>query len=277
VTPALLGGLLVGFSLGLLGSGGSILTVPVLAYGLGHAERVAIAESLLIVGAIALLGSIQYIRADRVCWKSVLLFGVPGMAGTYLGAVAAAYVSGTIQLVVFGMVMLVAAGLMLRPRKTHLPELQDTGHPVVLIALEGIAVGALTGFVGVGGGFLIVPALIFLRRLPIHYAVGTSLMIIALKSATGFVKYLDVLRVEQLSVHWLTVAVFIGFGALGTLAGRRINRNLNPRALQLAFAAFLVVMSAVILYREGSRLMTGHPAEEARLTLDQDLPRVLKG
>jgi uncharacterized membrane protein YfcA len=256
--PALFGGLLIGISLGLLGSGGSILTVPVLAYGLGHHERVAIAESLVIVGAIALLGSIQYIRAERVCWKSVLLFGVPGMAGTYLGAAAAKYVSGTVQLIVFGGVMLVAAALMLRGSKPDSPTDSAKSHATWLIGIEGVLVGAVTGFVGVGGGFLIVPALVLLRGLPMHYAVGTSLMIIALKSAAGFLKYQEVLRIEQLSIDWTTVGVFVVLGVIGTVLGTSINKRLNQETLRRSFAAFLIVMAAFILYREGSNLVAEH-------------------
>ena len=125
---------------------------------------------------------------------------------------------------------------------------------MALIALEGVTVGALTGFVGVGGGFLIVPALVFLRKLPIHYAVGTSLIIISLKSAAGFVKYQDVLRVEQLSIHWMTVFAFVALGAVGTLLGTRLNGLMNPQTLRRAFGVFLLVMSAFILVREGSQL-----------------------
>jgi len=261
VTSTLIGGLLIGVSLGLLGSGGSILTVPVLAYGLGHVERVAVAESLLIVGVIALLGSFPYIRARRVCWRSVVLFGVPGMGGTWLGAVAAAYVTGTVQLLVFGVVMLAAALLMLRkgsPAEATTPN----DHSILLIAVEGIAVGAVTGFVGVGGGFLIVPALVFLRGLRIHIAIGTSLLIIAMKSVVGFVKYLDVLRVEQLSVSWPTIGVFVALGTLGAMLGSRIGRHVNPQVLRRVFAVFLVVMATYIMYREGRSLALPVPSSE---------------
>jgi uncharacterized membrane protein YfcA len=256
---ALLGGLLIGVSLGLLGSGGSILTVPVLVYGLGHGERVAIAESLFIVGAIALLGSVSYIRIQQVSWKTVFLFGIPGMVGTYGGATAARYISATTQLLIFGVVMLTAAVFMFRPSAA--PKESQTGstvtaRSVLLLLVQGMAVGAMTGLVGVGGGFLIVPALVLLRRLPIHYAVGTSLLIIALNSSSGFVKYLDTLRLERLAVDWVTIGVFIVLGAMGTVLGSRIGNRLDPRVLRRVFAMFLVVMSLLIIFREGRTLLS---------------------
>ncbi len=257
---ALFGGLLIGISLGLLGSGGSILTVPFLAYGLGHVERVAIAESLLIVGSIALLGSMSYIRRNQVCWRTALLFGIPGMAGTYAGAAVAGYVSGTVQLLVFGMVMLAAAGFMFRSRQVPAEPL-PMNHSILLVLVQGIAVGALTGFVGVGGGFLIVPALVFLRRLPIHFAVGTSLLIIAFNSSSGSVKYFNTLSTEHLSVDWATIGMFIALGALGTLLGSRINNRLDPQSLKRIFAMFLVAMSLIIIFREGRTLLSTSPPE----------------
>ena len=253
---SLFGALAIGISLGLLGSGGSILTVPVLVYGLGHTERVAIAESLFIVGAIAAIAAIPFVRSRRVEWRSVLLFGIPGMAGTYAGAALSGFVSGTVQLVVFGTVMLLAAVLMLRPRYTAGADHKPQDHPALLIALEGMGVGMLTGFVGVGGGFLIVPALVLLRGLPIHYAVGTSLVVIALKSGAGFVKYSDVLRVEGLSINWLTIAVFVGLGTLGTIVGTRMNRRFDQRRLAVVFAIFLTVVGVAIVAREGLQLAT---------------------
>ena len=153
----------MGLSLGLMGSGGSILTVPVLIYLVGEQEKVAIAESLGIVGSISLAGFVPYAFKKQVHWRSVILFGIPGMAGTYGGAMIAGYVSGTFQLLLFAGVMVVAAVMMFRDKK----QLQESGdidiqHAWWKIVLEGLAVGILTGLVGVGGGFLIVPALVLL-------------------------------------------------------------------------------------------------------------------
>lgn len=182
---ALIGALLIGLSLGLLGSGGSILTVPVLVYLLEQPEKVAIAGSLAIVGAIAAVGSLPYARQYQVDWRSVAWFGIPGMAGTWLGALASQWIPGAAQLALFAVVMLLAAWLMARPPGLE-PRSMDQ-RAAWKIIIDGLAVGLLTGLVGVGGGFLIVPALVLLGGLGMRVAVGTSLVIIALKSTTGLI------------------------------------------------------------------------------------------
>ena len=216
-----------GISLGLLGSGGSILTVPVLVYLVGQDEKVAIAGSLFIVGSIALAGSLQFIRAGFVNWRTVAIFGLPGMAGTYLGAVIAAYVSGLTQLALFAVVMLLASYLMLRPIKlaggSHAP------RALWKIAADGLVVGVVTGLVGVGGGFLIVPALVLLGGLSMHHAVATSLVIIALKSYSGFYKYLDVLDKQDLSLDWPVLWLITALGIAGSIVGSRPSRQARAR------------------------------------------------
>lgn len=245
---AWLGALLVGISLGLLGSGGSILTVPVLIYLVDEPEKVAIAESLGIVGIISLAGAIPYAIKKRVHWKSVLYFGVPGMAGTYGGAFLAKYVSGTLQLLVFAGVMIIAAIMMFR-NNTDLPGTKvQLDHAKYKMVLEGIGVGILTGFVGVGGGFLIVPALVLMGGLPISLAVGTSLLIISMKSFSGFYKYLDVLQAFDLSVDWSLLLIFSAIGVLGSFAGKRIGDKISQKGLKQGFAIFLVIMAAYIIW-----------------------------
>ena len=245
---AWIGALSIGLSLGLLGSGGSILTVPVLVFVVGEVEKVAIAESLAIVGAIAFAGCLPYARRGLVHWRSVLLFGVPGMVGAFLGAAASAYLSGTTQLVLFGFIMLAAAFLMLRPPRGD-EVLDDTEARVAWkIASDGLIVGAVTGLVGVGGGFLIVPALVLLGGLEIHVAVGTSLTIIALKSLTGFVKYLDVLADLGLAVDWRLIGIFVLVGTVGSVIGNLLASRTPQARLRQAFAVFLVVMGAFVLY-----------------------------
>lgn len=244
-----IGALLVGVSLGLLGSGGSILTVPVLIYLAGEQEKVAIAESLGIVGAISLAGFIPYAFKKQVHWRSVILFGLPGMAGTYGGAMIAGFVSGTFQLMLFAIVMLVAAVMMFRDKK----EIKEMGemniqHAWWKIVLEGLAVGVLTGLVGVGGGFLIVPALVLLGGLPMHLAVGTSLIIIAMKSFSGFFKYIDVLQNLNLTMNWDLILIFSLIGAVGSLVGKTIGSKISSKGLKHGFAVFLVLMGSYILY-----------------------------
>lgn len=243
MTLALLGALLIGLSLGLLGSGGSILTVPVLVYLLGEHPKQAIAESLLIVGGIALLGAIPYALRGLVDWRNVLFFGLPGMAGTYLGAWLSQFVSGQVQLLTFALVMILAAYFMARPTPLRPAHKRQAWK----IVLEGTAVGALTGFVGVGGGFLIVPALVLLGGLPMHLAVGTSLLIIALKSFAGFYKYLHLLPAQGLSVNFTVAGLFLLVGALGSLLGGRVAVRLPHEALKRGFTLFLVVMGVYIV------------------------------
>ncbi len=247
------GAIAIGLSLGLLGSGGSIITVPVLVYLLGQDEKIAIAGSLFVVGTIALAGSLQYIRAGLVDWRNVLVFGAPGMMGTYLGALIAAFVPGIVQLMFFSLVMLLASYTMLRPNKltdeVHAP--RETWK----IAGDGLFVGVITGLVGVGGGFLIVPALVLLGGLAIHTAVATSLVIIALKSYSGFFKYLDVLDTQNLELDWRTLMLVTALGIAGSFGGARIARRMPQEKLKRGFGLFLIVMGVYILARSVPQVM----------------------
>lgn len=249
--PVILGALLVGASLGLMGSGGSILTVPILTFVLGQQEKVAIASSLAIVGGICLVAGIPYLVRRQVDLRSVLFFGLPGMAGAYLGAILSKHVSGLVQLLVFACVMLLAGWMMLRGK--DLAKVRDVARRQAWkIALDGLAVGALTGFVGVGGGFLIVPALVLLGGLPMHRAVGTSIFIIALKSASGFAGYLEVLRERGLALDWHVIGVFVLTGSLGSFAGNHVGTRLPQQALRKAFAYFLLVMGVYVIWHSAS-------------------------
>lgn len=255
----IIGALAIGLTLGLLGSGGSILTVPVLVYLLGHADKVAIAESLAIVGAISLVGVFPYARKRQVNWRSVILFGIPGMGGAYLGAWLSVFVSGALQLVLFSLVMLLAAGMMLRRAPAGLSE-ETAGthapHPWWQIVLEGIIVGIVTGLVGVGGGFLIVPALVILGGLPMRQAVGTSLLIIALKSLSGFVKYQAVLASLGTAVNWQVIGVFVAVGIVGIVIGSQLSQRLEQQTLKRGFAVFLVIMGLFVLGQEFPKVLT---------------------
>ena len=243
-----LGALFIGISLGLLGSGGSILTVPVLVYLVGEPEKVAIAESLGIVGMVSLAGFIPCAIKKNVHWKSVIYFGIPGMAGTYGGAFLAGFVSGTFQLIVFAGVMILASVMMFRDGISVGENKVNTSHKIWVIMLEGVAVGILTGFVGVGGGFLIVPALVLMGGIPIHLAIGTSLAIIAMKSFTGFIKYIDVLDALGQTINWPLVLLFSGIGIAGTFIGREAGNYISQAKLKQGFALFLTVMAVGIIY-----------------------------
>jgi uncharacterized protein len=251
---ALLGALAIGLSLGLLGSGGSILTVPVLHYLLHQPEQVAIGGSLLVVGLIAAAACVPYAIARQVDWRNVLWFGLPGMLGAWLGASLARWVPGPAQLVLFAAVMLVAAWRMLQSNPVATGATKPHPHPFVIIA-GGTAVGALSGLVGVGGGFLIVPALVLLAGVPVTSAVGTSLAVIALNSFTGFGKYLHVLEAKGIELDWHTLLLVAAIGVIGSLAGNRLGRRLPQSSLRRLFGIFLVVMGLFVAMDAGPRLL----------------------
>ena len=242
-------GLPVGLALGLLGGGGSILTVPIFVYMLGFGAKEAIAMSLAVVGVTSLFGAAGHWRTGNVNLRVALVFGAVAMLGTYLGARLAVFFSAAAQLALFAVVLLVAAVFMFRGRSPA-SRMEDDAAPVAagmrfgLIALQGIAVGALTGLVGVGGGFLIVPALVLLGGLPMKQAVGTSLVVIALKSVAGFYGYLG-----QVEVPWAFTGLFTAVTVTGILIGMPLVRYVPQETLRRAFAVFLVLMGGFILYQ----------------------------
>jgi uncharacterized membrane protein YfcA len=245
---AWVGAVAIGFVLGLLGSGGSIVTVPVLLYLVHLPEKVAIASSLAIVGSVAAMGGTVAAVRGRVDLRSVALFGVAGLAGTTSGAWLGGFVSGATQLVAFAAVMLLAATAMFRRRPV---ETEAAGVPAraPLLVLQGAGVGVLTGFVGVGGGFLIVPALVMLGRLPMRIAVGTSLCIIAMNSFIGFWTWHRLLAQDGVHVDWPVIGTFAMVGAVGSIAGGAVAGRMPQRRLQRLFAVMLVVVGAFILWR----------------------------
>lgn len=255
------GALLIGISLGLLGSGGSTLTVPVLVYLVGHSAKVSIAESMAIVGLISVAAAVPYAKSRQVDWRSVAFFGLPGMLGTFVGAWLGGLAADAYQLITFGVVLLVAAVYMVRQgfQKTHetnsCPDADSFVHPGKIIA-EGLVVGIVTGFVGVGGGFLIVPALVVFGKLPMRLAIGTSLVIVFLKSVIGFAKYQYDLSSHGISVDWVTIAVFGLAGVLGSLIGQKLNQKLNQRSLSQIFAIFLIFMGSFVVIKEGGKLFS---------------------
>lgn len=249
---------MIGLTLGMLGSGGSAITVPVLIYLVGHGAKESIAESMAIVGIISVAAAIPYARSNQIHWRSVWYFGVPGMLGTFVGAWLGGIATEAIQLIVFALVLFAAAYSMLRNSKGRATETESAElhrSPIWKIAIEGTIVGIVTGFVGVGGGFLIVPALVILGRLPMRLAIGTSLIIIAMKAFVGFTKYEHYLLSHNLSVDAQTVIVFAVIGVVGSLIGRSINARLNQRVLRQVFAGFLIVLGGFVMYREGSKLV----------------------
>lgn len=235
----------VGIALGLLGGGGSILTVPLLAYVAGMDAKQAIATSLLVVGVTSAIGAVSHARAGRVQWRTGLIFGAAGMAGAYGGGLLAQFIPGTVLLIGFAVMMIATAIAMLRGRKNIAAT--DSGHhlPVPKIIAEGLVVGLVTGLVGAGGGFLVVPALALLGGLPMPIAVGTSLVVIAMKSFAGMAGYLS-----SVQINWTVALAVTAAAVVGALAGARLTAMVNPDALRKAFGWFVLAMSSVILAQE---------------------------
>ena len=235
----------IGLSLGLLGGGGSILAVPVLVYVAGVAPHQAVPMSLAIVGTTSLLAGGLHHRSGRVSLRAALIFGAAGMLGAYFGAKGTHLVEGHVLLLLFALLMLVVGGWMLAPFAQRLVashhDTQSHRPHLVLTLLAGLGVGALTGFLGVGGGFLAVPALVLFSRLPISHAVGTSLYVIALNSLAGFIGHLGG---TQLALGQ-TVA-FTAAALLGTVVGHRIATRTHPQRLRRAFAVFVLCVGAAI-------------------------------
>lgn len=258
----LIGALIIGLTLGMLGSGGSAITVPLLIYLVGHGAKESIAESMAIVGLISIFAAIPYAKSHRIDWRSVWCFGIPGMLGTFVGSYLGGIASAALQLVVFALVLIAAAYSMLsKPQVTNEQnenEDEVVGRPrLEIVALQGIAVGCLTGFVGVGGGFLIVPALVLLGKLPMRLAIGTSLVIIIFNAVVGFAKYEHYLRSHNTSVDVQTIVAFATIGIVGSFIGRTINSRLNQQLLRQVFAGFLVVLGSFVMLHEGSKLIRG--------------------
>lgn len=234
--------LLIGLSLGLLGGGGSILTVPVLHYVLRFGVKEAIPMSLVVVGLTSGFGAISHWRAGTVRRRMALAFGPPAIVGAVLGADLGLRVDATTQLTVFGVVVLLAAVSMLRGGIGAGRGASGARHPLPFITLVGALVGVLTGFVGVGGGFLYVPALALLGGLAMKEAIGTSLVLIVLSCAAGLVRYAG-----HLELDWHATAVFTGIAFVGVAAGSRLVPYVSQQTLKKGFALFLLVMGATVL------------------------------
>lgn len=238
---------LIGLSLGTMGGGGSILTVPIFVYVLGFAPKQAIAMSFPVVGATSLVGAMGHWRAGNVDLRTAVLFGLVTMAGAYAGGFVAVYLSGATQLVMLALAMLGAAWSMARPRREAVDARTGRRHPLILGAV-GLAVGVLTGIVGIGGGFLYVPALVLLADVPMKRAVGTSLIIIAMSCTAGLASHL-----RHATIPWAFVAGFSLAAAAGILVGARLVRHISATRLRRAFAVFLVVMATLILWQNRGR------------------------
>lgn len=253
---------IVGVSLGLIGSGGSILTVPILVYVMGVNPVLATAYSLFIVGTTALVGGVQSALQKKVDFKTVLIFGAPSIAAVYatrmwlvplipkeLFTLGSLVVTKPIALMLlFAVVMILASISMVKSGKNK--EAADENVPMKynypMILLEGAVVGVLTGLVGAGGGFLIIPALVLLARMPMKLAVGTSLFIIAAKSLIGFIG--DLQGPQQ--IDWTLLGSFTAFAVVGIFIGIALSKKIPSDKLKKAFGWFVLIMGIYIIVKE---------------------------
>lgn len=268
----------IGISLGLIGGGGSVLAVPILVYIMGVSPKPAIAMTLFIVGFVSLIGVIPHWKKGNVNLKTAFMFGTATMLGAYVGAKIAnlPFITGTIQMILFAFMMLVAAGFMIykSSKSTAQPannELALNLYPQQVckycwlwMMSEGLGVGVLTGLVGVGGGFAIVPALVLLGNTPIKEAIGTSLLIITLNSVAGFLGYLG-----SVPLNWNLMATFTVAASLGTFGGAYLSQFINPKQLQRVFGYFLIVVASFILFQNRSKIYSFQSPGEHNLQPEQ--------
>lgn len=249
--------------MGFFGGGGSILTVPLLVYVFGLEPKTAIASSLLVVGSASLFAMAQHWRLGSVEVRTALVFGLAGMLGAFLGGRASEFVEGGLLLVLFASAMALTSVAMWRGRRA--PLLSASRRSLGHLVTQGFAVGLFTGFVGAGGGFLIVPALALWAQLPIHKAVGTSLAVIAMNCVAGFAGYANHVSLSPFLVSSVAAAAIAG-----SFLGARLARRIPPQSLRRAFAGFVLAMAAVILARETQTWLS-----TARSALPESVPQVI--
>ncbi len=254
MTPlALIAGIATGLVLGIFGSGGSIIAMPALLYLLDVDAKQAIAMSLGIIAVTATISAFDHWRHHNVNLRIAAVFGLFGVVGTYAGARLGVLTPVVVQLVLFALIMYAAAWKMLAKKAAvnlnaapaePPPDEPMFGRRMAHIAGHGIVVGALTGLVGVGGGFLIVPSLVLLSGIPIRQAIGTSLAIVAAKSYAGFAGYLGAVPVD-----YALMASFTAVTVVSSLVGARLARRLPGESLKRGFAWFLVLVASYILLK----------------------------
>jgi uncharacterized membrane protein YfcA len=255
-----LGALLIGIVLGLIGGGGSILTVPIFVYLLGINPVVATAYSLFVVGVSSLAGALQNIRKKLVDLRTAMVFAIPAFIAVYvtrrflvpaipeqLFQMGSFMVTRDIGIMVFfAIIMLLASYSMIKGKCTNCDDDNaQIKYNYPMIILEGVVVGAITGIVGAGGGFLIIPALVILAKLPMKKAVATSLLIIAIKSLIGFIG-----DVENMEIDWAFLLSFTAFSLLGILLGVWLNKFIEGNTLKKYFGWFVLFMGVYIIFKE---------------------------
>lgn len=252
LATALLLGALIGLTLGALGGGGSILTVPVLVYVLDQSAQEATTGSLVIVGIASLIASAGHARSGHTQWSTGLALAAAGVPAAFVGTALNREVDPDVLLLAFAAVMLLAAtGMLLRALGPDHGPAPETGpgslavrtrrQTATRLVLAGLGIGLLTGFLGVGGGFVIVPVLVVLLRTDTHLAVGTSLLVISLNSAVALVA-----RAPDVPADWSVVVPFTLAAVVGSFGGQRVADRLPQKVLTEAFAGLLVVVALCV-------------------------------
>lgn len=236
--------LIIGLSLGLLGAGGSILTVPVLAYGVGFTEKQAIVGALFIVASISLSTVLINIRKAKINFRAAIWMSLTGMLGSALAASGSSYISGYTQFVILALIMLLASWRML---KSYKPTNTAEGASKLRLLFAGMGLGVVTGLVGVGGGFLIVPALVTLIRVPMQQAVNTSLSIIFFNAFAGLVNHQYTNQGLIQSIDWSVLVTFALIGIVGSMTGQIFAHKLPQGFLKKGFAWIILFVAVGIL------------------------------
>ncbi len=254
-----IGALFIGLVLGLIGGGGSILTVPILVYLLAINPVLATAYSLFVVGVSALIGALRNISKGLVDFRTAIVFAIPAFIAVYsarkflvpaipdsLLMIGDFELTKNIAIMVFfAIIMLLASISMIRNKRKDSGEETEVKYNYPLIILEGLVVGLVTGIVGAGGGFLIIPALVLLAKLPMKKAVATSLLIIGIKSLIGFIG-----DVENLEIEWTFLLSFTAFSVIGIFIGVWLNKFIDGKKLKKGFGWFVLLMAVYIFYKE---------------------------
>ncbi len=246
---AVLAGLLIGASLGALGGGGSILTVPALVYLLGQSPHQATTASLMVVGTAAVVGAMLHARGGRVRLRTGAIFGVLGIAGSYTGSLASAAVPANVLLAGFGLLMLTVAAVMILRHRGARPgpaAVSRGARHTVMVAAAATGVGLITGFFGVGGGFVVVPALVLVLGFDMPTAAGTSLVVIAVNSAAALAARAGH---GSLALDWALTGTFAAAAVIGALAGGSLAGRASPQRLSVAFTVLVVLVAGYTLTR----------------------------
>ena len=253
------GALIIGVVLGLIGGGGSILTVPVLVYLLAINPVTATAYSLFVVGASALVGAFKNMQKKLVDFRTAIVFSIPAFIAVYatrkymvpaipesLFSIGGFEITKNIGIMLFfAIIMILASVSMIRENGKKKADAEKISYNYPLIIIEGIVVGVLTGIVGAGGGFLIIPALVLLAKLPMKKAVATSLLIIAIKSLIGFIG-----DVQNMNIEWIFLAIFTGLSVVGMFVGIYLNKFIDGKKLKKGFGWFVLLMGVYIIWAE---------------------------